>query len=109
MDAHSINIQLAQAKAQVVERLNQAQKHQPDTNQQNFAATVRQEIQEENQKANASSEAEEGKILLDNKDTLSLSQKKKKKKKHSDKKKPDQEESSEAKGDEKGQIIDISI
>lgn len=104
MGAFAYEIQQTMPKVQAVERLHTAHKQQPENAQQNFAATVQQNVQEQKTKVIASSESEKGKISKDKKDKLDLSGKKDKKKK----KKNDEDQHEEAADSGLGHLIDIS-
>ena len=76
MSGQASNIQQVVSKTQAVERLYRAQKQQPDTDQQKFAATIQQKLQDENEKTQETTDTEKGKILKDKQDKLTLSYRK---------------------------------
>ncbi len=108
MTAPASDIQHVLSKTQAVEQMYQTQKQQPDADQQKFANTVQQKMSDKAHQTQESSESEQGKILKDQQDKLSLSFKKrdqKKKKKNSE----DTDENDDSFSEDVGQIVDIKV
>jgi hypothetical protein len=104
------DIQQVLAKTQAVERLYQAHKQQPDTDQQKFAATIQQKTLEKAQQPQATSDAEQKKITKDRQDKLTLTnQKKKEQKAKRPKENTDHNEDEQSFQDDLGQIVDLKI
>ena len=108
MTAPTSDIQHVLSKTQAVEQLYQAHKQQPDNDQQKFAATVQQKMYDKTHQTQESSETEQGKILKDRQDKLSLSFKKRDQRKQHEKKDETQEDDGTF-GEDVGQIVDIKI
>ena len=109
MSAQASDIQQVLSKTQAVERMYQAQKQQPDNEQQQFAATIQQKMQEKARQAQETSETDKSKIQKDKQDKLSLSYKKKKKKKTQQQAEEKLEDDKTLNDDPVGQIVDIKI
>ena len=108
MTAPTSDIQHVLSKTQAVEQLYQAQKHQPDADQQQFANTVQEKMSDKAHQTQESSETEEGKVRKDRQDKLSLSFKKRdKKKKKKNEKHSDENDNSFS--EDVGQIVDIKV
>jgi len=107
MSGQTSNIQQVISKTQLVERLYQTQKHQPDADQQKFATTIQQKILDKNEKTQETTKPENAKIK-DREDKLSLSHRNKKRKKENDPNK-DQSPKENIFETDVGQIIDIKV
>lgn len=109
MSSQTADIQHLVSKTVAVERMYQTQKQQPDTDQQKFAAAIQQKSQEKTQQAQETTEAEQGRILKDRQDKLTLSSKQNKDDKKKKKENDSQESQDDAFETDVGHIVDIKV